>query len=382
MPTKFFFPWLQVKQSFHIGAVNLIPYERGARVSDCFDSTQHVTDAILGNYGECLIGSPNGQPQEITRATIAEWQDDDASIELTDEEIAERLNLGQWVAFSALSCRRFGSHFGYCNADDLYFVAQRYDPTRPNVLATSMRRRDGSSVNYVSPQKYSPIFLRPPHSQASMIDLNVPLINALCNIDDLDLRVKILTAVSIFNRANTDASGFSQGSEITLMRVAFETLLETGFRAKALQDGFSSHFSLDMPNPSVWGIGKYPEAIWRGKYPKNVSRPLDAWVQDFCAVRNDNSHGVSGGSFYPAPIWSIHNHLLFSSWLFPLMVKKVLSDSGYYQLSDLDAECRARGEEFFAHDVLAQDADGRLYWTLVEDEMRLRELGRALLTLL
>lgn len=160
-----------------------------------------------------------------------------------------------------------------------------------------------------------------------MIDLDIPLINALSNISDPDSGADF-NGGSIFNRANTDASGFPRGSEITLMRVAFERLSGTGFRAKELQDGFSSHIAEDMPNPPIWGIGKYPEAIWRGNYPKNIFRPLDAWVQDFCAVRNNNSHGMSAGSSYPAPIWSVHNHLLFLDGFFLLWSRKSFPIAG------------------------------------------------------
>lgn len=381
MPTKFFFPWLQLQQPIDLGEVHLVPYQRGANCSGEAREEQTITDSILGNYGDCLTGSPNGLPRAIRAATIAEWQGDGVDAELDDAVIAERLNLGQWVAFSALSRRRFGSHFGYCNADDLYFVAQCFDSDRANALAMRMRRRDGASVHYVSRQTNSPIFLRPPHSLAANIELDIPLIGALLRINSPDLQERILSAVSVFNRANTDGPGLPQGSEITLMRVAFETLLGTGFRAKAIQDGFSSHFDSEIPNPPVWSAGKYSPSIWRRNYPKNVQRPLDAWAQDFCSVRNSSSHGKGGSGTYPDPIWSIQNHLLFSSWLFPLMVKKLLSDNGLYQLSSLDSDCRARIEEFFAHDILARDIEGRLYWSRVEDDMRMNELGRALRSL-
>jgi hypothetical protein len=377
MPTKFFFPWLSLEQPLDIGPIRLVPYERGIKPVDSSGGTLQL-DAILGNYGDPSTSFQGGHPQPVGRATLVEWIGDDVELELSDEDIAERLNVGQFVTFSALACRHYANHMSYCNADDLHFVAQRFDPARPGALSMSTRRRDGSTHNFISKQGGVPIFLRPHHAQATRVELDILFIEALLKVEEPDLREKLLSSISVFNRANTDANGFPQASEVTLMRVAFETLLGAGHATKAIHAELAKHFAGELPDPAAWGDGVYSESVWRCTYPDFTKRPLDAWIQDFCAVRNRSSHGKNPKSKHPAPVWSIHNHLLLSSWLFPLMVKKILAENGLYQMSDLDKDRRAGFEEFLAHDVLAEEADGRLYWNLVEDSLRMGELGRAL----
>jgi hypothetical protein len=154
------------------------------------------------------------------------------------------------------------------------------------------------------------------------------------------------------------------------MRSAFETLLEASHLTSHLRQRFSGHFSEEAPTPPVWGHGIYSEARWRERWPKNTNRPLDAWVQDFCNSRNAAAHGVSSDAM--SSVWSTQNHLLFSAWLFPLMVKKVLANAGLYQLSDEDLLCRSRCEAFIAHDLLSrtgEDSDVS-WWSQVYQDIQ------------
>ncbi|MGL5995756.1 MAG: hypothetical protein ACRC1I_04425 [Pseudomonas proteolytica] len=84
---------------------------------------------------------------------------------------------------------------------------------------------------------------------------------------------------------------------------------------------------------------------------KHVNRPLDAWVHDFCAARNAAAHGPANGE--KGSIWPRHNHLIFSAWLLPLIVKKLLAQAGLYEFTAEDKVARAGFEVFLAHDLLA-----------------------------
>lgn len=361
-----------------MGEVRLVPFEREMQPGSLGCATQSMIDAVLANYGDRSTLAKEGFARPVQRATLIEWPADDAITELSEDELASRFSIGQWLTFSALAGRSYGSHWGYCNADDMQLVAQRFDPARPGAIALTSRRRDGAARNYMSPHGEAPIFTRPHHAQANRIELDVPLIKGLLAVSDPDLRERLLSSVTVFNRANTDGNGFPPASEITLLRVAFETLLGSGHETKNLQAATNTHFSGELPQPPVWADGQLTEAVWRATHPRFVARPLDAWIQDFCAARNRSSHGKSpAAEERPAPVWSIHNHLLFGSWLFPLMVKKVLADAGHYTLSELDQDRRSGMELFFAHDILSLDSDERLLWSHVEDQLRYAELGRA-----
>ena len=61
-------------------------------------------------------------------------------------------------------------------------------------------------------------------------------------------------------------------------------------------------------------------------------------------------------------------HLLFASWLFPLVVKGVLASAGLYRLTEDDLALRRGFEAFLAHDVLARAEVDKpeLRWSKVE----------------
>jgi hypothetical protein len=169
-------------------------------------------------------------------------------------------------------------------------------------------------------------------------------------------------------------------SEMILMRVAFETLLDSTHETGDLRQRFRGHFQGEVPEPPVWSAGQLDETRWRARWPKNVERPLDAWLQDFCAARNSAAHGPRGTR--EPPLWQRHNHLLLSSWLFPLMVKKTLATEDLYQLSPEDEAARRSFEKFLGHDLLSYvDEDGRsLWWSRVESEILLPVVAARIFT--
>jgi hypothetical protein len=174
-----------------------------------------------------------------------------------------------------------------------------------------------------------------------------------------------MTSIEVFLRANTDAS-VPERAEIVLMRVAFETLLNASHKTSDLLKRFSDHFKAELPVPPIWHAGKYTEVVWRTRWPKQTERPLDAWVQDFCAARNSAAHGSIGAK--GATIWASPHHLLFSSWLFPLTVRGVLASAGKYTFSAEDIALRAGFEAFFAHDIFApcKKDEPELFWSKIE----------------
>lgn len=107
----------------------------------------------------------------------------------------------------------------------------------------------------------------------------------------------------------------------------------------------------------------------REHWDKHVNRPVDAWVHDFCAARNAAAHGPSGGE--KGNIWPRHNHLIFSAWLLPLIVKKLLAQAAIYKLSAEDKVARAGFEVFLAHDLLAvtEEEGTNVWWQIAESEL-------------
>ncbi|MEB0222897.1 hypothetical protein [Pseudomonas sp. 10S4] len=370
MSVLFFLPWVTTAEEVQLGSMRLVPYVRGEAPSELHGVTQGVLDGIFGSYGNQTF-SRSRTSAHVSHSTIITWESDAERLDLSEEQITARLGMANYLAFSALSQRRFCSHYEYCNSDGYQVVAQRFSEDRPGDTTLTTRRRDGRGQHFVGSAE-TPRFIRPQHVDGRLfLSLDAPLVIALLGLPDCELKHRIGEAIDVFLRANTDSSTMQERSELVLMRVAFETLLNSSHDTPGLRRCFRKHFQAELPIKPSWAIGSLNEAQWRARWPKYVERPLDAWVQDFSAARNAAAHGPHGES--ESSVWQRHNHLLFSSWLFPLMVKKMLSDEGLYELQEEDVVARRGFEAFFAYDLLAyaDEEERDLWWNRVERELLL-----------
>lgn len=380
MPTIFFMPWVHTRDVTDMGKVQLLPYVRGSKPGTVGKVTQAMFDAVLGRYANKAYLPSDSMATSVQSATIVEWKDEEFGIELSDQEISERMGFVQLLVFCAVSNRTYDALGRYCNSDGVAVFGQKFDAQRPLALSYGTRRRDGGTNHTVGDDHARPLFLRPSHvAQTLIVDFDVSLFNALEKVYDDDLRSLLNDAVSLFNRANTDASEIPDGLELVLLRAAFETLLKSGHNTGELKQKFVDHFSGELVSPR-WDAGSFTKADWENRWSRTavVQTPLQMWVDDFCAVRNASAHGTTSARKYDAPIWSIHNHLMFASWLFPFMVKKVLEIAGGYQLSEDERESRAQLEDFFAYDISERDENQRLHWHVPFEKLEVASLARTI----
>jgi hypothetical protein len=364
MHTIFFMPWVYTAKATDIGKVRLLPYVRGSKPGTIGRITQTMFDAVLGRYAHKAYLPSDSMATSVQAATIVEWKDEEFGIELSDQEISERMSFVQLLVFCAVSNRTYDALGRYCNSDGVAVFGQKFDAQRPLALSYGTRRRDGGTNHMVSDDHVRPLFLRPSHvAEPLIVEFDVSLFNALQNVHGDDLSSLLNDAVSLFNRANTDASEIPDSVELVMMRAAYETLLQSGFHTQDLKKRLVDHFSGELVNPA-WEDGRFTKAVWENRWPGKhlAQRPLEMWVEDFCAARNASAHGTTLTSQHKPLVWSIRNHLMFASWLFPFMVKKVLEHAGAYQLSDDERECRVQLENFFAYDISERDENRRLNW--------------------
>jgi len=381
MSVLFFFPWVASRGELQCGELSIIPYEREQAPKEMNGISQEIIDAVLGNYGDVAYPPQPNAFTNIKQATLLRWTSDADGLDLSESQIFDRLEQARYIAFCALAQRRFCSHDGYCNAAGYEVIAQRFVVERPNSISITTRRRDGFTQTYIS-RTSTPRFIRPEHVNSRLhLGFDEKLLRALLRLPLGGLKKRIDEAISTFLLANSDSPSMPANTELVLMRSAFEALLNASHRAADLRNKIYGHFANEVTNPPVWGTGVFTEAIWRKRWPQNT-RPLDAWVQDFCNARNSAAHGSKSNGL--PSIWRSQNHLLFSSWLFPLMVKKILVDAKIYQLSDEDLAFRKRCEEFLAHDLLSrvQEGSDERWWSRVESKISESLLTDALLSLI
>jgi len=366
MAVVFFLPWVSVTEEFRILDMRLIPYERGRLPGELLGIPQAAFDDVLGNYGDRGFGSHSAQP--ISQSALIIWDDDTPGLGTSDAQIQHRLVQSSYLAFSALTARSLCSTFEYYNSDTLQVVAQRFDVGSPSHCCITTRRRDGGTQNMLAGSAGLK-FIRPYHvDNRSRITLDTRLLEALFKLPDGDLKDRIDEAIVSFLRANTDAPSMDERSELILVRVAIDTLLKVPHDKAAFRKAINEHFD-ELPNPPIWHKGNLNESCWRNHWDRNVNRPLDAWVHDFCAARNAAAHGPANGE--KGSVWPRHNHLVFSAWMLPLIVKKLLAQAGLYEFSAEDKVARAGFELFLAHDLLAAaDEEGtNVWWKISESEL-------------
>lgn len=366
MAALFFLPWTSVTDELRIASMRLIPYERGRLPGELLGIPQKALDGVLGNYGDRGRGTQAAEP--IHQAALLIWDNDAAGLDVSDIEIQHRLVQGSYLAFSALAGRTLCSTSGYYNADTLQIVAQRFDVGSPTRSCITTRRRDGGTQNMLAGRRGLK-FIRPCHVDNSpRISLDVPLLEALLRMPDGELKQSIDEAIVAFLRANTDASSMDERSELILMRIAMDTLLGAPHDKAAFRRAINEHFH-ELTNPPIWHKGSLDESTWCKHWDNNVERPLDVWVHDFSAARNAAAHCPTTAR--KGNLWPRHNHLLFATWLMPLIVKKLLAQAGLYELSAEDKVAREGFEVFLAHDLLAfaDEKGDTVWWQKAESEL-------------
>lgn len=378
MPTLIFMPWTYVKAAGQVGPISFVPYVRGELPGMLGKTSQKSLDAIVGNYADRAFSQHTDSTTPVQQAVILRWPGDEEREDLlSNDEIQERFQQGQFLAFCALSQRKFGTDWNYCNTDGLTITAQHFSEDNPAATAITTRRRDGSGMNYMMGSAGKPLFLRPLHvTNRYSLDLDWKFFLALLNVPDGPLRNRLLDAVTLYNRANTDANEVPPSAEIVFMRAALETLLGATHKTSDLKAKLVKLMSSHL-GPVEWHDKFITPKTWLDRWPNEV-RLFSAWIEDFCHWRNEGAHGKNGAKKYAEPVWSLWNHLLFMGWVMARIVKVLLADEEVYTLTQDDKDDLENIERFFTYDIMGRDQEEHLYWHTALNHVQHKQLARHL----
>jgi hypothetical protein len=357
----FFFPWWDVGYPLEIESIRLLPYEHKRQPGDLNSATQIEIDEVLGAYS-------NLPRSRVRRATLLELKGWRSGAE-PDGFLNAIFVARDLIAFAALSERQlFVNHYYYCCFDTFSLVVQRYNPTAPGQFAYSTRKRDGGTTSFWSSKEFG--FRRPLHvSQHDRVTLNEGLLRTLL----LSGKSHWLDAIRDFNRANTDSNDVSPHVELIMMKSAFESLLIIGEKRADFETALLNALSDIEPTGNFHGplLEK-----WRSRGER--SRPLLAWAYDFCDRRGSAAHGTQ--RHHPRFVWSEHAHLAFASILFPLVLKKIASDEGLFELSFDDIETLKRIDRYVLFDPFEEQESIRDEhpWSLIRKEILLSKITAGL----
>lgn len=371
VPTLFFMPWAKIKASpATVGPITLLQYERDSKPGPLGKTSQATLDAILGNYAERAFAQDQGSTVPVQKALLLRWPGDDNRETLfSAEEMQERFQQAELLVFAAISARLYGSTFEYCNADDLTITAQHFSEENPASTAVQTRRRDGRGNNMMAGMRGKPVFLRPMHTHSNYsLNMEWEFALALLKVPAGPVRERLMVAVTMYIRANSDANEVPETAEVIFMRAALETLVNADHTAKDLKAKLGALMAPRL-GPVVWHEADISPLTWQERWTdkKGVlpDRPFSAWMDDFCHWRNEGAHGKGGGKIYDEPVWSLKNHMMFVSWFMSSIVKCFLAAEGFYTLTEEDRDALANTEMFFAYDISEVDKNMHLRWHAV-----------------
>ncbi|MDE0394249.1 MAG: hypothetical protein OYK82_05670 [Gammaproteobacteria bacterium] len=320
MPELAFFPWIELECDIDAEGYSLKRFVRG-RLPESDSERQATLDAVLAPYRDF-------RDEPIRTAVILAAHGRGLTEHPSEEDRADLFLFGELFAFAALAAREFFT-YSYCNRDQLRLVIQAFtDPGGGAFMA--LRRRDGAQRTMVTGDRYS--VQAPAHVSYSgrRIKPDCALLEALLMSRDLEEWPGLYRGIALFNQANTDAPDMSTDTELVLSYATMEQIL--GIASRADQKRFPEKFA------QAWRPSReVSRSNWRSS-PSDRPWKKDSlracWALDLKICRGNLAHGHRE-SAVPSQ-WTVHEHLLFTSFTIPLLVKQALSDVGLYGMTDRD----------------------------------------------
>jgi hypothetical protein len=318
-----FLPWVSVDEEKSFGDYRILPYVRGVRPAGAETDEQKHIDAVLEPY--CINAT-----ESVSHAALLTHASRSLVADLGDELAREYWEFSELLAFAALSAREFFEQT-YTNREAYRLVIQGFRADSHRVALVS-RRRDGTTTNLLSPDRYREI--KPHHVGLNRLFVDEPLLNALLRAWEHPIWDALFEGIVSFGLANTDSIQIPAQMEAVHTISAFQRLLDCDSSKSAeLLEKFAR-----LTAPSRQGpVGDCPRRSTDPGVTAKLTRSnsiREAWLSDFYALRGNLAHGRLAPS-YPS-IWNVHEHLLLAAFVFPLLVKSVLAAEGLYVLSAWD----------------------------------------------
>lgn len=294
----------------------MIPY---SFQSASFPVSQEENDALKSIFG-CYYEYGERKVEEVTVLKIGSRI---IRKRMNSSLMTEAYNFSEMLSVSAIACNELFCEFGpYSNKDLFQLVFQQFSIPVIGVSVETLRK-DGRNTSFSSINAFR--VQKPHHVHNSLIsdavfDEAILKATIAATNNDSKLSQRLIESIFLFNRGCTDNALIPQHLEAISLYSAIEKLcdLPSGGNVKIK---FSEYFS-----------PKNPILIEQGSSKKAPVNHL--WIDDFKIIRGSVAHGHLKSGL--KPIWSIREHLLLGSIMYPILLKKVLEKNGYYTFSVQD----------------------------------------------
>jgi len=326
-----FLPWLKLTDSVRIGDVDFLPFK------DTENDVHPQLAALEPSLTQILSGYVDVEGRPAPSCTVATLGARTPCWNLTEEDFESV----RWsIALLSLACmskNEFYTLIGcYVNSTQFQFFGQKFTEPVENV-ALVIRRRDGNTTQggYLHGDVKFTIPLECSVLGSPCVDTALATSFNLAITDQSEVLQRLRPALSFFSLANTDAETMSRDAETILAVCAFEQLLE-GYGARKLSGKLAEVLTPYNSVNVTEALSHRPNIQLDKRYEaKQRQWPITRkWMEELYHLRNDIVHGnlLTARSWG----WNKSEHLVISAFVFPLIVKVLLSTEGHYTLSEDD----------------------------------------------
>lgn len=330
-------PWVTIPQRLDLQGFEFVPINL-SEIDGFITDNRTVTCIIsmLNDYVNLLRRPINSCTFIAKPRSKTPWY-------IRDEDFEAARAATRTLALAALAEQRFfeGHLTPHINASVFDPIVQRLAPPDTRI-ALSIPWRDGG-LNIGGPGlKFGQVCFVEPF-QAYRTECPMPNQHFLCALqnawhDGANIWPSIQDAISIWLLANREDVTLSTEACLTLSAIAFEKLLSSGGTGLKLSEKFAE---LWKPYVSVTMDHARKARVDEKYHDEQKSWTIgQKWSKELYERRSSFVH--NGDKPELSVNWESSQHLVLSAFSFPLTIKLMLHESGYYHLSTTDeARCSA-----------------------------------------
>jgi hypothetical protein len=321
MPTLHFLPWCRTEKEHRSGRVGLIPFQ----ITEALNQRDHDVQAPIREVLADFLGVDGAPIKECTLIAIdGQLLTDDYPDSATTWTISDYV---ECACLASLAEREFcGTAEPYSNSSCFALYSRGFRPGWGSV-APPIRRIDDTPLGLAG--KALQVHIPVPAIAVPKIRIHEQLFEALSRFREARITgaepqrwLPWREAMYCFDQANTDSEVIAPHAKWVLMVSAIERILDTKSNA---QDFATRVSEVLQPRTAA------------------AYETVHIWAKEFYRLRGQYAHGRLSPSTQAN--WNWQTHLLLGAIAFPLLVKTLLAEYGFYRPAEWDlAEVIAFGQ--------------------------------------
>jgi hypothetical protein len=320
-----FFPWLKIRTPLQIGPFYAFPQRRGAILPG------HILASVSTSALQRVLSQYRQDANSaVPCLTVIQFDGRPLGGDFNGSERDAIFRFGRHLAVSGLSDRRFLGGFpdDYTASGHYQLIVQSFEePYRGSVNVTHRRKGGHSNVHMGQEDVH---FVLPAHlvTQGSP-NICLPLLTALQATSGLPPTIgeHIDASVTQFLLSNSDSPDVLPDVEIAAAYSALERLVDVDAIA-TVKKRMLALLQLFDKKPSANSL--------RDELPDfDSDRPeFQRWIQQLYNVRGRLAHGKTADGYKSD--WTMFEHGVAAAFVYPLVLKALLSEHGLMQLGTED----------------------------------------------